>query len=443
MRIIARSIIIAAVLGVLVYLVPISYGTFVGTTSNSGNSFTASNDFTPNPAIRVTTYEIKTAAGFTGTTYTLTLNQNLKTDYFVMLRGAAGNNDSGTNRNPAQDYARIDRDPHGNFGTNSSANQLRLIRGAGSSTWTGQVTVFECLGDCGDAGFVLKKVNEISMNSGATSARSTAGGNWSGQLGQIGLYGGSMGGGMSTTSTVRADHKTGWARIWPSGANRINLSRTTSGNGSLSGTTTFTVYAVQWGSGWTIQRANVTGNAGAGGMNTTSSYNTASISAVTRADTFVVAYGHIADNKLSSGWEGNVYTLGNGVATNATENTVAVGSENGQTRDVEVYVHTHADLSTQYKFGTDNGTPGILKTSLSGTHTISSPIGSETYNTSNTVGYRFALFSNSSNGNGTAFPRPIIWGQLDSNTSARWQRSRQGQQGAYWLQVPDFRNVTY
>ncbi len=155
----------------------------------------------------MTTYEIKTAAGFTGLTHLLTLNQDLVADYFVMLRGAAGDYTSGGDRGPAADYARIDRDPHGNFtGEAPPANQIRLGRGSSTGTWTGQVTVAECIADCAASGFTLVRVNEVTMTSGQTLATDLSGGVWgSGNLDQIGLYGGSYGGGMEATDHARAD----------------------------------------------------------------------------------------------------------------------------------------------------------------------------------------------------------------------------------------------
>ncbi len=412
-------------------------------TSNDANLFASLADFNTNPSFRVVTYEVTTGAGFTGTTYLLTLNQDLVADYFILLRGAAGDYTSGTNRAPDANYARIDQDPFGNFTAgSSSANQLRLARGIATGTWTGQVTVVECIADCAASGFSLVRVNEVTMTTGQTSATDTSGGSWgSGNLSQIGLYGGSYGGGMETDEPARQNHKTGWARIWPSGADIVNLSRSNTGQGAISGTTIFTVYAVQWGTEWTIQRAQVTGNAGGDGMTLTSHYNTASISSVTRDDTWVVAYGQVDDNSLAEGWDGHSFTLGDGVNVNATETSVVVGAEVGAQRDVEVYVHTHTDLGNQYVFGPDGTSPGIINGNLSGTVTISDPLSPETHNANDTEGRRFIIVANTSAGTGTAFPRSIVWGQLDTDTTARWQRSRSGQPGTYWLQTPDFGDI--
>ncbi len=140
-RIVRLTVVIAA-LAVVAVIIPAGRAVFNGVTVNATNSFATAASFSNNPSFRVTTYEIKEAAGFTDTTHTLTLNQDLVADYFVLVRGAAGDYTSGGDRGPAADYARIDRDPHGNFaGESPGANALRLARGTDTGTWTGQVTV--------------------------------------------------------------------------------------------------------------------------------------------------------------------------------------------------------------------------------------------------------------------------------------------------------------
>ena len=125
----------------LLLAIPMAGAFVTNPTSNDANLFASIADFNTNPSFRVVTYEVTTGAGFTGTTYLLTLNQDLVADYFVLLRGAAGNYDTNTHTFPDANYARIDEDPFGNFTAgSSSANQLRLARGIATGTWTGQVT---------------------------------------------------------------------------------------------------------------------------------------------------------------------------------------------------------------------------------------------------------------------------------------------------------------
>ncbi len=95
----ARTALATATLLALLLVLPTAGADLSNPTSNDDNSFTSLDDFNLNPSFRVVTYEI-TGSAFSGTTYLLTLNQNLATDYFVMLRGAAGDYTSGTTRTP-------------------------------------------------------------------------------------------------------------------------------------------------------------------------------------------------------------------------------------------------------------------------------------------------------------------------------------------------------
>ncbi len=420
-------------------MVGTSRAAFVGSTANAGNTITAAATFAP--TYRVTTYEVRTGA-FTGTSYTLALDQALANDYFVVLRGGASNGSA--NRNPNQNYARVDGDPHGSFATVTAADRLQLRREAASSSWQGQVTVIESLGDATTSGFRLLDVVEVTFPALATTASGTASPGWT-DIGQVGVYGGIRGGGVATTTGSRANHRTAWIRAFPSGASTIDLTREDNGGGSLGGTTTWTGYVVEWGSHWSIQRVTVGGVAGGQGADNTTEYLTAAINPVARAGTFVLAYGHTADDGLGDGWEGQIWTLGDGVNQNATESTVALGSEYGAASDgrtAEVYVHTHADLAVDHVFGTDGGT-GIPTGSLTGTRPIDAALTTETYDNSSssvrtTSGQRFAVASNTSNGTGTAYPRPMVWVRPTSSTTATWTRSRSGQPGALWLQSIDF-----
>ena len=421
----------------LLLILPASGANFLNPTSNDANSFES------RQPIRVTSYQIGDAV-FTGTTYNLTLAQDLEADYFVVMRGAAGANDSGTNRTPDQNYARVVQDPFGNIGTGSSAaNVIQLGRGsAGGSSWQGQVTVVESLDSQATDGFTLVGVAEPSLGSGAVSGSSSVGATW-GIGSQVGLYGGVQGGGVSTDSSNRKDHVTAWGRVWTSANGTADIERLSpaSGNGSLSGTTTFTVYAVEWGSSWTIQSVVVSGTESGGGVDATTEYSTASISSVERADTFVIASGTTDRNRLQNGWEGNVFTLGDGVTQLTDETLVAVGAEGPGTRKAQVYVHTHDNLAVDYDFGTDGS---IGSAALTGTLTVDAAFVTETYtggSVASTVGYRLPLFSNSQNGNTTAHPRPMAWARHTASTQLAWTRSRTGEQGAYWTQSVDFGEI--
>ena len=442
MNALIRSVAVALVVALGLVSMDQVRAAFSATTSSEANSVATAGDFSPDPSFRVTTYEI---GGFGGTTYTLALDQDLMPDYFVLMRGGAGNYTRFTTRTPAQDYARVDLDPFGNFGASSAADRLRLRRGDGGGTWTGQVTVAECVADCDASGFRLVRVNETTMTSGQTSATDATGAGWT-DIAQVAVYGGSYGGGVETTSGSATNHTTAAAGIYPTepgGAATLNLERQTGGSSSLNGTTTFTTYVVEWGSEWLIQRVRVSGSSGGDGVDAPGEYDTAALAAsVGRGSSFVTASGRTADSNLSGGWDGVTWTLGNGVTQAAVESSVAVGAEAAVGRTTETIVHTHPDLIVNYYFGSDNVAPGIRTLELSDTRTVAPPVGSETHSGSTTGGFRMPIVANTSSGGGHAYPRSLVWGQLDSDTTLRWQRSRSGQPGAYWAQVVDFGAIT-
>ena len=96
----AQAAVVASALLALLLALPTTGAGFINPTSNDGSSWTSSDDFNLNPSFRVTTYELTIASGFTGASHLLTLNQNLLADYFVLMRGGAGNYTGGTTRGP-------------------------------------------------------------------------------------------------------------------------------------------------------------------------------------------------------------------------------------------------------------------------------------------------------------------------------------------------------
>ena len=416
--------------------VPQSAATFSSTTADGVNAFAALSVF---PSIRSTTYELRMGA-FTGTTYTLTLQNDLSGDYFVVLRGGAGDGTNGGNRGPDENYARVSGDPHGNFPLTTASNAVQLERRGTTGDWQGQVTVIEAIRDPLGSSFTLLDVVQTTMGPGVTAAATAAGAAWS-DINQVGLYGGNYGGGVDSTNTGTNGHQAGWAQLRPTGANTVNYRRQAGGGGNLNGTSRFSTYVVEWGSEWTIQRAVVTGTNGGNGVDAVGEYDTAAINPVNRDNTFVLAYGRSSDNGLGDGFGGAVFTLGDGVAQNAVESVVAVGSEFNDSRSADVYVHTHPDLRVDYRFGTDGGS-GIPVGALTGTAVVDASLEAETHDTTGTVWEtgprRFAIVSNSSNGVGNAYPRPFVWARHSAGAQVTWDRSRGGQPGAFWLQSVDF-----
>lgn len=438
-----RSTITVSVVGALLALLmmlPVTGASLTDTTSSDGNTFQ-----TRQP-IRVTTYQISENV-FTGTTYNLQLEQDLSSDYFVVMRGGAWNSGiSSSGGYPSSGYARVSADPFGNFGATTNANTLRLHRQTtdgpqgSQASWQGQITIVESLDSTDPAGFRLLGVSSVKVSGSTTSASAGVAPAWT-DIGQVGLYGGIYGGGVETTARDPKQHASAWSRLWPSGSNTIELLRRSKASGNLAGDTTFSVYAIEWGSEWQIQRAVVDGSNGGNGANSTSEYTTQTIAPVGRDSTFIVAYGNTWERGLGNGWEGQIFTLGDGVHQNGTENRVAIGAHYSGSRQADVYVHTHPRLHVDYRFGPDGSIP---HNDSSGTATVDGPLGPEARTGGSvgiTEGLRFAVLSNASHGNGTWYPRPMVSARHTGDTEVTWYRSRSGQPGSYWLQSIDFGEI--
>ncbi|MEN8234330.1 MAG: hypothetical protein ABFR89_05340 [Actinomycetota bacterium] len=423
---------VVAALFVLLLALPVSGARFTDTTTNAGNTFAFG---APQP-IRVTTYRVN----FTDDYYTLRLNYELAENYFVLLRGSAdvsGEVDADgepiiIEPSAAADYVRVVGDPFGDPGGFTESNQLELGRFSDDGVWWGQVTVVESLDRHDTAGFRLLKAHKASVG----GDRWSVSGSWT-EEGQVALYGGSMGGGMTVNDP---DHANGWARIWPEGG-YIELDRAASNSPA-----NFTIYEVEWGSEWTIQHVRVKGNAGGAGVDTPNEYDTAKLStAVVRERTFVLAYGTTSDSAPGTGWEGQIYTLGNGHPINGEPNkagdeakSVAVSSEYRVKRDVEVYVHTHPRLRVDHRFDPHSSIPADTG---SGSITVDSPLAGETYGVGTTGTLRFSILSNSSSGSDVTGSQPIIWSRHTQPTTVSWARHDITNAGASWLQSIDFGEI--
>ncbi|GMQ95000.1 MAG: hypothetical protein BMS9Abin13_110 [Patescibacteria group bacterium] len=400
---------------------------------------------------RTTTYELE-GTEFSGTTYTLTLNNNLAANYFAMIAGA---NSQTASRGPDDDGVRVTDDP---FGTGSfpglvSANQIELTRSSSVNNWIGSVTIVECLGDCTTSGFELREVREVVFSDGTANTLQTVTDTLAqAHTSQTVPFGGFFGGGMQTTGTGLSNNEyavTLGVRIYKSGANQITLERY-GAQSRIPRAGTITVYIVEWGSGWTVQNVNVTGTNSGNGINATGEYNTASITSVTRANTWVWAAGHARDDGIGDGAFGQVATLGDGVSQNINETSVAVGAEGGQIspgRDFQVYVMSHPSLAVDYRFKADGNT-GSSSGYQELTFAVDSANGSETYdNTSGTVryteGYRIPIIYTSSAGGGQAYSRPVWSPRINADTTLLYWRAYAGQPFAAWAQIADFANITF
>ncbi len=361
---------------------------------------------------------------FAGLTCTLTLPA-LVPNYFVIVQGSDGN--GGTDTTPDEDYARLSADPFGNFGTTLGANQLRFTRGGDEVNWVGVITVVECVSpSCATDpnGFRLVDVVEVTHLNAGTTGTATTTPAWT-DLGRVVLFGGANGSGCSTADNDGADHETCHVRLFPTGTNTINWTR--DGTGGTE-TATSTVMAVQWGSAWTVQRVNVTGSNGGPGLNAAGEYNTAAISSVVRANTWVWGTGHTNDPDTGESAEGAIVTLGNGAAQNASETLVAVGTEEPEsnvTVNFDVYTMTHPLLQVDYDFLLDGN---------AGSATVNVVTNTQTAN-------RMALVYNGNDDDGTNYPLSIFSARYTTNGQITLERRRTGAEFPAWVQGIGFNAV--
>ncbi len=363
---------------------------------------------------------------FSGTSFNLFLNQDLVSNYFVIVRGSDGDQTTNNDRGPDENYAALTADPFGTGDLASSgvSNVITLTRSNAVNSWVGVVTVVECTADCANSGFQLLDTQLVSHPGSDTSGTDTSGSSWS-DINQVMLMGGYNGSGCTTAQASTTNTKVCHARLFPSAINTINWSRSAT-DATLSAATS-TVMVLEWGSQWTVQRVNVTGNSGGNGAAAVNQYDTAAITPVTRDNTWVWGTGHTNDQGIGDASEGSLITLGNGVNQFATETTVAVGQEYADTRSFDVYALTHDELAVDYRFKPDGDQNEL---------TVDVPVDLNSDSTA-----RMALMTNGQNGTGNAYPRPIFSARYTTNTTIRLERRRFGQTFPAWVQGVDFSSI--
>lgn len=361
-------------------------------------------------SFRVTEYYIA-AGAFVGSTYELTLNQDLMPNHIILVQGGANGN---VTRGVGDNYARVDQLPagmNGELGASSGANKIRLARGTTNGNWVGVVTVIESLGDDLKSGFRLLDVIQMYTTGTGTSGTDASGTSWT-DMGRVVLFGGAFGSGSNVNDTSANRHTSAWLRFYPSGTNTINWTRVDGGAAGLV-TSTHTVYVVQFGSEWTVQKATVTGTNGGNGADVIGEYNTVAITGVERNNTWVWGTGTSNTNMIGNGAEGILVTLGDGVDDTAgNKNTVAVGSEYGVSRTFDVYAMTHGKLIVDYRKKVDgDGTLNQINVTVD----------------TSTNGYRMAWVTNGCNGTTNTFPRSVFSARYTNDTTVQLERGYNGQ----------------
>ncbi len=380
------------------------------------------------PGFRVTEYWLDPPGPFTGNTYDLTLDQDLAADYFVMVRGSDGNggNGNGDRRGPDEDYVSLTADPSGtgDLAASGAADRLSFTRRNNVDTWTGVITVVECLSDCSTDGFRLIGVDRITHTGSSSGSATLPTGNWT-DIAQVLLVGGYNGSGCDSTETDSRRHNSCHLRFVPSGSNAISWSRL---SGSSGWNAVSTVMALEWGSNWTVQNVRVQGNNGGDGADELDEYNTAPIpTEVVRANTWIWGSGFTNDNGVGDTAEGCLVTLGDGVNQNSNEDQVAVGIEfNNNAVDFQVYAMTHGDLATDHEFvPSGNNNDLIVDIGVNGT-------GSE----------RMAVVFNGMDDNDARdWPASIFSSRYLDDSTIRMQRRFSDYRISAWAQGIDFSEI--
>ena len=372
------------------------------------------------PVFRTTEYYL-TTGDFTGITYDLTLDQNLETNHFILIRGSKVDNGGS---NPDNDYVRIYELPSaisGELGDSGSSDVVSLSRHVADFTWEGVVTVVECLKECTTNGFTTLDIVETSLGNAVTSGTDTSGTSWS-DINDVVLFGGFWGGGAEFEADA-ADTVQGNAvqtRLYPSSTATINWVRESTESLLAA---TMTTYVVEWGSNWTVQHANVSGSNVGDGCDATGEYNTGSINSVVRDNTWVWGTGYATTNGIGDSFSGTLVTLGNGVAQNTNETLVSFCGEYASTKNADIYTMTHASLAVDYKFKAD-GNSADTDTA------VSVDIA--------TNGNRMAMVHNGCSGSGTAHPRDRFWARYTADNEVTVSRGYNGQDFPAWVQGVDF-----
>jgi len=390
-------------------------------------------------SVRTTYYKILSGE-FTGTDYTLTLNQVLTENHFVIV--FAGDTNS---VQPDGVNARVTGDPWSNYATATAANAIQLSRAStgGGADWLGTVLVVESIDDHEITGFRLAEVVEPTM--------AAPGGN----------------GVQSTVVSLAADHTSqtvpfGAGRVHDQTAeNRISYAYTRKQLTSTSDLTvsrdvfaatageyTESIYIVEWGSEYTVQVAEIAALATGGDGSSTSHYTTAAISSVVRANTWLV-YGAASKawQPNQNAWNLNV-TLGDGVTQNASETTIAAArgiATATRTADLTAYIIEHPSLAVDHVYRALAG-----GTDISLSETVDATINSETYTSASdletTAGNRIVLAhyssSNSDGSTGMAAQNLSVRPTASTTIAMTRQTPPATLDISGWLQSVDFGSVS-
>jgi hypothetical protein len=219
----------------------------------------------------------------------------------------------------------------------------------------------ECLASCTTAGFQLRDVQRVA-HAGVGPGTDASAVAWT-NINQVMLVGGQNGAGCNSTDADPLDHKNCHVRLFPSGTQTINWSRSNGGATSLAAATS-TVMVVEWGSEWAVQRRAFTGaNNGGANVDVAGEYNNVAIGSVSRANTWVWGTGFTNDADAGTSADGVILTLGNGVTQNVNETQISAGANyNNLAISFDVYGCTHPSLRVSHNWLPSAGQTGLTAT---------------------------------------------------------------------------------
>lgn len=426
-----------------------SYTIIQTVTDDRGSTGTASNDITVAAPVvfRTTTYEVTASDAFSGTSYTLTLNQDLAENYFVQIQGV-GNAD--VRQYMSDSACRVGSDPFGTGGLGATVNpnELYLVRDAVNATpdgdWVGTIVVVECLDANSADGFALRDVVVTplaELGGGEVFGTTAAIANVT-DAGQVVPFGGRGGGGISTPVGLNTHAtKTMGTLISVDSPTQITIERQTN-FGYVADEATVTTYIVEWGSNWLVQAAEVVSNAGGAGVDSTAEYQTAALTAAPAANTVLFATGHDDDTGQGSFSSAMGLTVMMGDGVTVGDNSIAVGRASGVDElTALVYSMTHANLSVDWVFQSNTVPAGVSTVAL----TVPGASTPDTYGANYTEG-RFATIRSATLVDQSNFNlREQVFGRLTDDTTLTWRPGAEPDFGgdglAFWASVADFSGI--
>lgn len=223
---------------------------------------------------------------------------------------------------------------------------------------------------------------------------------------------------------------------WVEGSTTIQLQRAALASELVAAD--FTAYVIEWGSAWTVQKIITGGKLGGADVNATGDYQTFPLATSVDPDTtFVLGYGAHSDKTTCLGGWSLTVALGDGVTVSDPATTVAVGLGALGAVNVCLYVLTHASALVDWRF--------IASTaSTSTTQAVDAAGVGESYYTSYTEGYRFALHYTASSNNADGYAATgTVFGRHTSSAVVSAKRSDGTGTWAGWVQSVDLGALTF